>query len=285
MHTPHHFTVPVFTLAVALGFFSMPFAGAQVFYSESYNLSTEAQFTDNFTLSTSGATNVAWNSGNGVGGVSGYLAVTSDGGTRHIGHNPSLGAFSTGDSATISMMFAGGNFVGSTSAFAHSLAGVGLRSNSPVGGENPSDLLGVDLLSPATANAPFQLRINATTSGENLSLPTGVWYEIEGVFTLADDSQSLWNVTANIYSRGADGAAVRTELDTFTLNNITNAGLVGSTNVFANMRVSRNSTDGASINSLDNINITAVPEPGSGALLLGLGAALYAIRRRRRAIK
>ena len=106
------------------------------------------------------------------------------------------------------------------------------------------------------------------------------WYRLT-FETLKSETAGTFNSIVTLYSIGADGLSAPVLFNDGTTNivllgDLAGAGLYSDTSVSSVYDI-RN-TNG--IDSVDNLNVTMIPEPASAALL-GLGAVVFGLRRRR----
>lgn len=244
-----------------------------------FDFSEQSQFTNNFTV-TGTSTTIAWSSVAGVGGDAGHLNLGAGSSSTVLGYNTGLGAFAEGHSATLSLMFRGEKMTGHGGF--QNLARFGLNATDEK--TAPSMFFDVSTLSN---DSVFRLRIwndgAFSDAGGNLTLADNIWYELEGTLTLVDASTNSWDVTANIFDRGADGTDARSLMTngTHTVTGLQNEGLGQASDLFATIRTAR-IADSGQIEQMDNIGISVIPEPGVYALMAGLAGLALVVSRRRR---
>jgi hypothetical protein len=236
---------------------------------------------DNFTPQTSGSgtAGMTWSADNGVGGVPGRINA----GSASLNHMSLVyysgdGAAITWETATpytASISFLPGTISGDIShVFSGFIRSTG--SNFETGGSSVAGRMRND--GSGTYLTLYQQGSVVGSNSETFTLSNTLWYELETVMTLASATQG--DLAVNLYSRGADGTAERTLIESISAANVTigNSGFSEST-FYAGFGGGNNS--GSNIAAFDNFTVVAIPEPGTLALMgIALGSLLLFRRRR-----
>ena len=237
---------------------------------------------DNFTVQTSGGMDgLSWSSDAGVGGVDGRINV----GSGSQWHNNAVYYSGAGSAITwetdlvygASIKFLPGTISGDishvTTGFIRSTGSNFLGGGSGVWGQLRNDDGGTYL-------RLFQQNTQVGSNSDTFTLSNTLWYELETSMTLSSATQG--ELSVSLYSRGTDGTAERTLVESIFATDVTiGSNGFSEATLFAGFGGGNNS--GATIAAFDNFSVTAIPEPRVYAALAGLFAlGLVLMRRRRR---
>ncbi len=265
---------------LAVGALSVSTAGAQTLISDTFG-SSFSNFTAQGTPGTPPAS-FQWSNSIGVGGVSGRIDSIS-GSQNHVNNVRYVGSgaavtWTAGQQYGTSIFFlpgtiATGNVFQVQNGFLRSDGSQFGGGGSSVWGQVRQDSSGSPFL------RLFQHQTQVGSNSATFTLSNALWYELETTMTLT--SATLGDISVSLYSRGTDGTAARTLVQSISATSVTigNSGFNQST-FFAGFGGGNNS--GTNIAAFDNFSVTAIPEPSAFAALAGLGALGFASSRRRR---
>lgn len=263
---------------LALGAMSVSNLGAQALVSDTF----PSNFNNFANQSDSSTAGFQWSSSSGVGGVEGRINAV--GTATHTGNAYYSGAgaaitWSTGQQYGTSVFFlpgtlSSGNIFRVQTGFLRS-TGSNFNSGggSAVWGQLRQDGSGSPFL------RLFQRNTQVGSSSGTFTLSNSLWYELETTMTLASATEG--DLSVNLFSRGADGTAARTLVQSISASAVTigNNGFSESA-FYAGFGGGNNS--GSNIAAFDNFSVSAIPEPSSFAALAGaLALGVVALRRRR----
>ena len=235
---------------------------------------------DNFTSQTagSGTDGMSWSADDGVGGVSGRINL----GSASMYHMNLV--YYSGDGAAItwdenepyaaSIFFLPGTI---SSDISHVFSGF-LRSNgsnfegggSGVWGRMRNDGNGTYL-------GLYQQGTQVGSNSDTFTLSNTLWYELETTMTLANATTG--DLAVNLYSRGADGTAARTLVESISAESVT-IGNNGFSDPAFYTGFGGGNNSGNNIAAFDNFIV--IPEPSAAALMAFALGALALFRHPRR---
>lgn len=254
-------------------------AFASVVSAQTITFDASTDYSNNFSPAGGQSGSYNWNSGNGVGGVSGFMDVGGSGSDPQVYYNTGL-TKNTTDIFSVSYLIKIGTPTNDLNDFR-----VGFirstGSNFSGGGDSINAYFRSD---GGVSTYTMELRSSNTsvTETSQFSVTADRWYELR--FDMSLDSDTQVDVTTGLYDRGANGTSTATIVagSSITQDNVamTGGGFNG-TDFFAALST-RNNT-GSVAQGWDNFSAVAVPEPSAYALIAGFLALGSIMVRRRRA--
>jgi PEP-CTERM motif len=269
-------------------------------------------FTQNFNTSSGGTFLSDWNqngpnapnfyqdtTGGGLGGSNAVALTSNTNDATAIFRNTAFN-LRVGTTVTVSAYFRDQQIgANSNAAIAAFQIGFGLSagdgSNDVHSGTAFNDTSGDSVDTPSLMNAvtarvendgsiEFQTILNGNTTGSNrtaaASLTAGNWYYLTAAFTVSSTANAF-SGTASLFNSDSDGD-LGTQIETTSAAALTNSIMWDDSTTYAGFRAAGQTTGVNGAGLVDNFSASSAPEPGSAVLLLGAGALLTLVRKRRR---